>query len=74
MTYKVYDKVWIMINNMPTEMLVYAIVEEMGFTKRDTDLTYRLVSSTCGATFEKSISASTVHSTKRALIESLLEI
>jgi len=73
MKHKVYDRVWIMENNIPKEMLVYAIVEEMGFTKRDTDLTYRLVSSTCSATFENSKRVSVVYPTKHALIESLLE-
>lgn len=58
---------------MPKEMLVYAIVEEMGFTKRDTDLTYRLVSTTVGATFKNSKRASVVYPTKLALLESLLE-
>ena len=47
--YKVYDKVWIMHVNAPKEMLVFAVVESMGYYKTGTEFHYQLVSDTFGA-------------------------
>lgn len=47
--FKVYDKVWVMRNNQPTELLVFATVDSMDYSKRGTETHYRLVESTVGA-------------------------
>ena len=47
--FKVYDKVWVMLNNSPTELIVFAVVESMGYWKVDTEMFYHLVGSRIGA-------------------------
>lgn len=47
--FKVYDKVWIMQNNRPKEMFVFAVVESMDYYKQGTEIHYQLVESMVGA-------------------------
>lgn len=46
---KVYDRVWIMDNNKPQQMLIFAVIEGMDYNKSGTDMHYRLVRDTMGA-------------------------
>ena len=48
MSREVYDKVWIMQNNKPTEMLIFAIIDSMDYWKTGVERHYRLVQDTCG--------------------------
>ena len=48
--FNVYDQVWVMVNNAPTEMLVYGVEEVMGLMKGgSTEFNYCVVRGTCGA-------------------------
>ena len=47
--YDVYDRVWIMQNNKPKEMIIYAAVVEASFNKQGQDVHYTLVSTMVGA-------------------------
>lgn len=49
MQIEVYDKIWIMENNVPTEMIVFAVVDSMDFSKRGSERHYHLVKNKCGA-------------------------
>jgi len=46
--FEVYDKVWIMNDNVPTEMIIFAVVVSMSDNKRGQDVHYRLVKHVCG--------------------------
>lgn len=73
--FKVYDKVWVMRGSKPTQMLVFAVVESMGYWKQGIETHYRLVESTCGAGWGNNegirANENDVFPTKDALIESL---
>lgn len=73
--FKVYDKVWVMCANKPTELTVFAVVESADFPKSGTDTEYHLVSSMCGAGWGNNeglaIPAAEVFASKEALIASL---
>ena len=73
MKYKVYDRVWKMSHDKPHQFLVYAVVEEMAFFKTEIDIRYKLVSETCGATWEKAVSANgkDLFDSKEELVASL---
>ena len=49
MFFKVYDKVWIMMSNKPTKMIIFAVIDSMNYYKDSTERTYRLVNSQVGA-------------------------
>lgn len=73
--FKVYDRVWVMLGSKPTEMLVFAVIESMGYWKQGTETHYRLVESTYGVGWgnNEGIRANVddVFATKDALLESL---
>jgi len=46
---KVYDKVWVMRNNSPREMMIFSVLECMNYNKRGTDVYYGIVEGTWGA-------------------------
>ena len=75
MTFKVYDKVWIMRNNKPTKMLVFAVVESMDYWKRSTEIHYNLVDSVVGAGWGNNsgirMKESEIFGSREALIESI---
>lgn len=75
MTFRVYDKVWVMSWNKPTEMIVFAVVESMDYYKRSTEIYYHLVNSQIGAGWGNNegrrVPESKVFSSKTALLESL---
>ena len=45
---KVYDDVWILNNNKPVKMMIFAVVESMDYWKQGTEIHYRLVKQRCG--------------------------
>ena len=47
--YDVYDRVWIMENNKPKEMIILAAVMEASYDKQGQDVHYFLVSTLVGA-------------------------
>lgn len=47
--FKVYDRVWIMHKNRPTQVIVYAVFEEMNHSKNGTVKRYLIVHDVCGA-------------------------
>jgi len=47
--FSIYEKVWIMENNIPTKKIVFAIVESMDYFKVGTEIHYQLVNSRIGA-------------------------
>ena len=47
--YVVYDKVWVMRGSTPTQMIVFATVDEMSWSKLSTERYYLLVHSRVGA-------------------------
>ena len=47
--FDVYDRVWIMENNKPKEMIIYAVVVQASYNKRGQDVHYLLVSTLCGS-------------------------
>ncbi len=49
MQIEVYDKVWIIQNNAPKEMIVFAVVVSMDHGKRSTEKFYHLVEHKVGA-------------------------
>jgi len=49
MKFKVYDKVWVMSDNKPKEMIVYSVIETMAFNPNATSFKYTLVHSIIGA-------------------------
>ena len=53
--FKVYDKAWVMQNDKPTEMIVYAVIEEMSYWKQSEAVSYRLVSHILGASWGTSV-------------------
>lgn len=71
---KVYDKVWIMSDNRPREMLIYSVSETMD-TPTDTVLSYTLVTEICGAGQGRNRAfgcpESEMFNTKAELLESL---
>lgn len=46
--FDVYDHVWIMENNKPTEMIIFAVVVSMSYNKRGQEVHYQLVKEICG--------------------------
>ena len=53
--FKVYDRVWMMYNNRPTQVIVYSIFEEMNHAKNGTEKSYSVVPDICGASESTSI-------------------
>lgn len=47
--FDVYDKVWIMKDNKPKEMIILAVVMEASLNKQGQDVYYMLVSTLVGA-------------------------
>lgn len=47
--YKVYEQVWVMRDNTPTKLIVFAVIESMNYSKRGTEFYYHLVQSTVGS-------------------------
>lgn len=45
---KVYDEVWILHNNKPVKMMVFAVIESMDYWKQGTEIHYNLVKERCG--------------------------
>lgn len=45
---KVYDKVWVMKNNEPRELMIFCVMESMNYAKDGTDIYYLLVKEVCG--------------------------
>lgn len=52
---EVYDQVWIMHNNKPDQKMVYSRTEVMNYPKNGTEIEYRLVVGTCGASDSNAI-------------------
>ncbi len=46
--FDVYDRVWIMQDNKPVEMIIFAVVVSMSSDKRGQDVHYQLVKQLCG--------------------------
>ena len=69
--FEVYDKVWVMCNNAPTEMVIYGVSEEMNHMKTGTQIFYLLTMSQVGATAAGCRKTTTVYATKEALIATL---
>src|SRR5690554_972311 len=46
--YNVYDRVWTMVGEKPSELIVFAVIESMD-GKRSTEIYYRLVRRSSGA-------------------------
>jgi len=46
--FDVYENVWIMQDNKPTEMVIFAVVVSMSHNKRGQDVHYQLVRQICG--------------------------
>lgn len=46
--FDVYDKVWIMQDNKPVEMIIFAVVVSMSINKRGQEVHYQLVKQLCG--------------------------
>ena len=73
--YKVYDEVWIMRNNRPVEMVVFAAIQSMNHFKTGVDMNYRLVNSAVGAGFGNNsgilMAEADIFETKQALLDSL---
>jgi len=47
--FDVYEKVWIIQNNIPMQLVVFAVVQSMNFSKNGTETYYHLVNDQCGA-------------------------
>lgn len=47
--FEVYDRVWIMENNKPTEKVVFAVIKSMNYRKNGTETHLQLVDSQVGA-------------------------
>ena len=73
--FNVYDRVWLMRNNKPTEMIVFAVIQSMSFDKQNVDTRYRLVESQVGAGWGNNEGVESlddkVFRTKKELISSL---
>ena len=70
-----YQRVWIMENNRPCELTVFATVESMAYDKKGIEFLYHLVSQTVGTGWGnntgKRVSEDIVFATKADLVESL---
>ena len=73
--FKVYEDVWVMFGQKPKKLIVFAVVESMGYWKTDTEIRYHLVSSCLGAGWGNNsgevFKQEYVHATKEELIASL---
>jgi len=73
--YKVYDKVWLMINNTPQRWLIYSVTESMALMKTSTNTTYAVVNGLLGAGVggnkEISVGSELLFDTKEELLGSL---
>ena len=69
--HKVYDRVWVMRNNVPTEMVIYGVSEEMNHMKTGTDIFYLLTMSQVGAVCANCSKTLEVCNTREELIASL---
>jgi hypothetical protein len=73
--FNVYDRVWLMRNNKPTEMIVIAVIQSMSSDRQNVDTGYRLVESQVGAGWENNEGVEypidKVFRTKKELIDSL---
>lgn len=47
--FNVYDKVWVLYNNRPIKMTVFAVIDSMNYWKTGTERLYRLAGSRIGA-------------------------
>ena len=47
--FRVYDTVWKMQNNSPKELMIFAVVESMDYSKTGTEFLYHVVNGKCGA-------------------------
>lgn len=47
--YKVYDRVWVMQLNKPTELIVFAVIDSPTYWKQGVERSYNLVGSMMGA-------------------------
>ena len=72
-TFSVYDKVWVMRNNRPSQLVVYGVVESMNYSKQGTRIRYQLVESQVGAEDHtaRDYSDKRVFSTKEELVATL---
>lgn len=75
--FNVYDKVWVIRNNQLKQMLVFAVIESMGYYKRkdETEKHYKLVDDYCGAGWGNNegvrFNGDDMFNTKEELINSL---
>ena len=73
--FKVYERVWVMKNNAPTEKIIYSVTEQMNNMKNGTEKRYTLVNSQVGAGVgdnkEQGYATSYIYKTKESLIASL---
>ena len=77
MTYKfsVYDKVWVMEYNMPTEKVVFSVIETMTWHGKATYVSYELINGRYAANTQIDkpclLASSSVFKSKEQLIKSL---
>jgi hypothetical protein len=73
--FKVYDEVWVMHNEAPARLIVFAVIESMDYWKTATEIHYNLVSSRVGAGWGNNegekYSQDAVFASKEELIKSL---
>lgn len=73
--FKPYDKVWIMRNNRPVAVIVFAVVQSMDYAKTGTEVHYHVVDSTIGAGWGNNegarVSPEDVFATREDLLASL---
>ena len=75
--FSVYDRTWIMHNNMPVERIVYSVIHTMDTISSPpgTRITYKVVNGLCGNATSRNPAISCdeerMFHTKEALLESL---
>ena len=73
--FNVYDTVWIMQNDKPTQKVVFAVVNSMDYNKTGVEVHLRLVNHQCGAGWGNNegllIAPVNVFTSKESLLKSL---
>ena len=74
--FDVYDRVWVMCNNRPTEKIVFAVIISMNYYKNGTEIYYHLVESAIGAGWGNNegtrVAHEDVYRDKKTLVEALM--
>lgn len=73
--FKVYEQVWVVLDNKPQQMMIYDITEVMNLSKSGTDFHYRLVGGKYSAGFGSNkpmrFATNKMFNTKDELLDSL---